>query len=283
MTVAIACTVPDAVILGVDSAVTIGDANNPIKVYEDAEKIFQLGNLPVGIAIYGAASFGVRTIGNLLREFELKNPNGVLGKNKKNIKDIVEQMRIFFTAEYTKTVVPAVEALKGVPFAQIPDTEKPGLGLVVAGFSIGTFLPEVWNILIPTHAAPDSAVLQIASGNLGSAWFASFTPVFRYIKGHDPSLLNDVIGKCEEIHGAAFTEDQKKSIRDVANKSEYQVVFNAMPVATGIEYVRFLVQLVISHHKFATGAPIVGGCPRIGFVTYRGEQFKILENEVQYA
>lgn len=38
MTVAIVCTVPDGVILGVDSAVTIGDASNPLKVYEDAEK-----------------------------------------------------------------------------------------------------------------------------------------------------------------------------------------------------------------------------------------------------
>ena len=121
MTVAIACTVPDGVILGVDSAVTIGDANNPMKVYEDAEKIFQLGSLPVGVAIYGLASFGARTIGNLLHEFELKNPSGVLGKNKRNIKEVVEQMRIFFNDEYTKTIVPAVEAEKSKPFAEIPE------------------------------------------------------------------------------------------------------------------------------------------------------------------
>jgi hypothetical protein len=283
MTVAVACTVPDGVILGVDSAVTIGEASNPMKVYEDAEKIFQLGNLPIGVAIYGLASFGVRTIGNLLREFELKNPSGVLGKNKRNIKDIVEQMRSFFTNEYMKTVVPVLEAQKGVPFAQIPVTERPGLGLVVAGFSMGMFSPEVWNVLIPINSGANSGVLSIASGNLGSAWFAACTPITRYVKGHDPELLAAVITKCEEIHGGAFTDDQKKAVQDVAAKSEYQIVFNAMPIARGIEYVRFLVQLVISHHRFATGAPIVGGCPRIGLVTYKGDEFKILESEVHHA
>ncbi len=283
MTVAVACTVPDGVVLGVDSAVTIGDASNPMKVYEDAEKIFQLGNLPVGVAIYGMASFGVRTIGNLLREFELKNPGGVLGKNRKNIKDIVEQMRLFFSNEYTKTVVPAVEAQKGVPFSQIPDDDKPGLGLVVAGFSIGMFSPEVWNLIIPAHSAPNSGVQTIPSGNLGSAWFAACTPIFRYVKGRDPVLVDAIVNKCEEIHGTPFTDEQKQSINEIADKSEYQIVFNAMPVERGIEYVRFLVQLVISHHRFATGAPIVGGRPRIGVVTYRADGFKILGDEVQYA
>jgi hypothetical protein len=283
MTVAVACTVPDGVILGVDSAVTIGDAGNPEKVYEDAEKIFQLGNRPVGIAIYGLASFGVRTIGSLLREFELKNPSGVLDENKGNIKDIVEQMRIFFSSEYTKTVVPVVEAVKGVPFAQIPDTDRPGLGLIVAGFSPGMFSPEVWNIVVPLHSAPNSGALTIGSGNLGSAWFASCTPIFRYVKGRDPALLDAIMEKCEEIHGSPFTEDQKTSVREVADKSEYQIVFNSMPLKRGIEYVRFLVQLVISHHRFAVGAPIVGGCPRVGLVTYKGEGFKILEDEVEYA
>jgi len=282
MTVAIACTVPDGVILGVDSAVTIGDASNPLKVYEDAEKIFQLGSLPVGVAIYGLASFGVRTIGSLLREFELKNPSGVLGKNKRHIKEIVEQMRLFFYSEYTKMVVPLVEAEKKKPFAEIPDNERPGLGLVIAGFSQGTFLPEVWNIVIPTNAAENSGVLTIPSGNLGSAWFASCVPIIRYIKGFDPGLLDAVVTKCEEIHGAPFSADQKKAVTDTAGKSEYQIIFNAMPVERGIEYVKFLVQLVISHHRFATGAPIVGGRPRVGLVTYKSEEFRIIGGD-EYA
>src|SRR4051812_47497102 len=69
---------------------------------------------------------------------------------------------------------------------------------------------------------------------------------------------------------------------EVADKSEYQIVFNSMPIERGIEYVKFLVQLVISHHRFSTGAPIVGGTPRVGLVTYKSEDFKILGGD-EYA
>lgn len=217
-----------------------------------------------------------------MREFELKNPSGVLTKSKSNVKAIAEQMRIFFSGEYTKTVVPAVEAEKKKPFAEIPDNERPGLGLVVAGFSHGMFLPEVWNIVIPLHAAPNSGVLTIPSGNLGSAWFASCVPIIRYIKGYDPALMGAVVSKCEEIHGAAFSDEQKKAVNEIAEKSEYQIIFNAMPIERGIEYVKFLVQLVISHHKFATGAAIVGGRPRVGLVTYKSDEFRIIGGD-EYA
>ena len=158
-------------------------------------------------------------------------------------------------------------------------TEKPGLGLVVAGFSQGSFAPEVWNIVDPIHATPNSAILSIASGVLGSSWFASYVPIFRYIKGRDPVLVEAIFKKCEEFHGSAFTDEQRKTVNEIADKSEYQIVFNAMPIERGIEYVKFLVQLVISHHRFATGAPIAGGRPRVGLVTYKSDQFRIIGGE----
>jgi hypothetical protein len=44
----------------------------------------------------------------------------------------------------------------------------------------------------------------------------------------------------------------------------------------GVEYARFLVELVTKHHRFASGAPVVGGSANIGIVTYRGDEFQIL-------
>jgi hypothetical protein len=58
MSVAVACNLSDGVIVGVDSAITIGDAAAPAKVYEDADKLFGLGDLPIGIAFYGMAALG---------------------------------------------------------------------------------------------------------------------------------------------------------------------------------------------------------------------------------
>jgi hypothetical protein len=45
----------------------------------------------------------------------------------------------------------------------------------------------------------------------------------------------------------------------------------------GVAYVKFLVEMVVNHHRFAVGAPIVGGKARIGLVTYKGEKFQFID------
>ena len=49
MTVAVSCSLADGVILGVDSAGTISDPRGILKVIENAEKLFQLVDKPVGL------------------------------------------------------------------------------------------------------------------------------------------------------------------------------------------------------------------------------------------
>jgi hypothetical protein len=63
MTVAISCNLSDGVILGVDSAVTVPVADH-VKIWENAEKLFQMGGRPIGAAIYGLAGFGDRSVGS---------------------------------------------------------------------------------------------------------------------------------------------------------------------------------------------------------------------------
>ena len=47
MTVADSCNLSEGVILGGDSAITLGSSRRVIKGYENAEKLFQLGEKPV--------------------------------------------------------------------------------------------------------------------------------------------------------------------------------------------------------------------------------------------
>jgi len=65
MTVAVACNLAEGVVLGVDSAVTIHDSQGlVVKVYENAVKLFQLGEKPIGIAAFGIGALGNRIIGS---------------------------------------------------------------------------------------------------------------------------------------------------------------------------------------------------------------------------
>jgi hypothetical protein len=275
MTFAISLNLPDGVILGVDSAVTLSGSQGVLKVFENAQKLFQLGEKPVGIAIYGLASIGNRSIGSFIREFEIMDPNNVVSQPS-SVKDIVEELRAFFYQKYVSALGPLFEKEKGKKFEEIPNAEKPILGVVVGGFSKGSYLPEVWEILIPVHDKVGSTNLPNGQGAFGSTWFALNTPIVRYVKGFDPALLNKIVEYFVKIRGMPFSEQEQKDLLSIIGSFEYAIPFASMPLQEGVAYVRFFVEMVINHHRFASGAPVVGGKARIGLVTYKGEKFQIL-------
>lgn len=277
MTVAVSCNLPDGVILGVDSAITMSDnQGRVVKVYENAEKLFQLGDNPVGIATFGMGSIGTRSIGSYIREFELEDRNNVV-TNHGDIKDTVEELRKFFQEKYHETIVPLLEHQENMEFKDIPINKKPVLGLVVGGFSQDTALSQVWLIIIPFNESLNSAQRQRAEGQFGGNWFSLYAPIFRYTKGYDQELIKELRDYFESLRGSPLTPQEETQFDNIVNKYEYRIPFAGMPIEEGIAHVRFLVEMVINHHRFVTGAPVVGGKVRIGLVTYRKEKFSILE------
>lgn len=277
MTVAVSCNLSDGVILGVDSAVSLPAPGGVAKIYENAEKLFQLGDKPIGIAVFGLATFGARSIGGFIREFEVADPNGVVTTNEVNVSDVVEELRSFFMGIYQNHIVPALESDTKKKYNEIPKDQLPVVGFVVGGFSYGAYLSEVWEILIPHHDKPGSASQKRQKGEFGTNWFATFGPIRRYILGFESDLINELVGYFEKIQGKPYKQEEIDEINNIVRKYEYQIPYGAMPIQEGIDHVRFLVELVINHHRYVIGAPIVGGDARLGMVTYRGEKFRILE------
>jgi len=277
MTVAVACNLAEGVVLGVDSAVTLGDEQgNVLKTYEHAVKLFQLGEKPIGLATYGVGALGSRIIGSYVREFEVEDPQQVVTKDA-TVKGIVEQLRLFFLKRYKNTVVPEMETWTGKKFKDIPDKDKPVLGLAVGGFSAGAYLSEVWEIRIPFHEGVHSATLWCKEGQFRPVWFALNEPIFRYEKGYDRNLVGELKKYFAQLRGSPLTRAEDRAITDILNRYEYPIPFGGMPMEEGVAYVKFVVEMVINHHRFATGAPVVGGNVQIGLVTYKGEKFQILK------
>jgi hypothetical protein len=279
MTVAVSCNLSDGVILGVDSAVSLPSQGGGVgKVYENAEKLFQLGDKPVGIAVFGGASIAKRTIGSYLREFEHKDVGGVVSDPSASMEAIAEALRSFFAALYEREVVPLVETELKKPFAEVPLEKRPAFGLVTGGFSGNAYLSEVWSVVIPHHDKPSSAQQNRGPGDFGANWFALFEPIRRYVKGYDPSLIAELEGVFVKSLGRPLNEAESKEAGAILAKYEYQVPFFAMPMKEGVDYTRFSVELVISHHRFVIGAPVVGGRARIGKVSYKEKGFQILDS-----
>jgi len=80
MSICIAFNLSDGLVMAVDSATTMSNAaGETTKVFLDADKLFQLGNLRIGIATYGVAAMEGRTIGSFIREFARWLVDFVLG------------------------------------------------------------------------------------------------------------------------------------------------------------------------------------------------------------
>jgi len=268
MSVAVLANLSDGLIIGVDSAVTYSDANGIQKVFEDGEKLFRLAG-KLGAATFGLGGLEGGSVGSFIHEFELARPEiGTLA-----IKDVAEQLRAFFFEVYVRVG----EKAYGVPFDEIPPEKKGILGLIVGGYSPGGFLSEAWEIRIPTHADPNSVRQICAPGTFLVAWFATCAPIERYLFGYDRGLLLDTSKFMEEIIGRPLTQEEIDRYTPIRDKHAYSIPVDYMPIQTGIEYVRFLVQLVIQHYRFTSTHAVVGGRDKIGVVTYKEEKFQILE------
>lgn len=278
LTVAIACNLSDGVILGVDSATSVPSPSGVMKIYESADKLFQLGARPIGVAAFGLGGILNRTIGSYLREFEHLDPNGVLNAAPATMDKVVEELRGFFYRIYMSTLAPALAQELKMPFEKIPPDKIPIIGFVVGGFSPNSYLSEVWSFVVPINDKPNTATQNRKQGDFGTNWFALFEPLQRYIKGYSQTLLDDLVGFFVNRSGkpSPLTPTEQKTLSGILAKHEYQIPYFAMPIREGIEHVRFLVSMVVNHHRYAMGAPVVGGKVNIGLVTYKGEQFKIL-------
>lgn len=262
------CNVSDGLIIGVDSAVTVSDANGIQKVFEDGEKLFQLSR-KIGVATFGVGGLEGRSIGSFVHEFELAHPE----ISTLPIADVAEQLRAFFMAVYVRFA----ESIYSLPFDQITDDRKGVLGLIVGGYSPGGFLSEAWEIRIPEHSEPNSARPICTPGNFLVAWFATCGPIERYLFGYDRGLLRDTATFVEEILGRPLSPEERNRYTPIRESYGYSIPVDYMPIQTGVEYVRFLVQLVIQHYRFTSSHPVVGGRERLGVVTYKEENFKLLE------
>jgi hypothetical protein len=244
VSVAVLLNLSDGLILGVDSAVTVFDANGISKVFEESDKLFQLGGLRVGIATYGVAGLEGRTVGSFIREIERRQSPEQPKLSELTIEQVTEEVRKFFLGVYVRHF----ETVFGAPFDQISPEKKGSLGLIVGGFSPGAFLSEVWQILIPWHDQPNTAQRIYGQGEFGSAWFATVDPIQRYIKGIDPGLLLEVLDFLKKTLGRDLSQAEADELKALFSKYECRTKIDGMPIRAGIDYVRFLVNLTINHY-----------------------------------
>lgn len=272
MSIGITCNISDGVILGADSAITIsGKALTPsgmtegvLKVYNDAEKVYQISDLPIGIVTCGIAMIGSRTFKSYINEFEYEEKKEKL--SKLNLEQICKFIYSFFMRKYEETFKKELETIHGKKYEEIPDNKKPMLGIAVAGFSPKAYLSEVWQVSIPKKEEKEAIIKLRDKGVFGTNWFGIYGSISRLIKGYDNQLLDQVIGYLVNKFKIDIDTGSKAEIKKILDQYEHKIPYNAMPLQEGVDHVKFLLDVVINETKFVIGAQICGGKVRVAVI-----------------
>ncbi len=233
MSICVSVKARDGVVLGTDSMaqVWMRDPSGQVgvaKTYSNARKLFQLGDLPVGVMSYGAANVGDRSIEGLLREFPVKRA--------RSIRTTADNLLEF------------VETVYSDAFKAAPDEQKPVVGFFVAGYSPNRRFPEEWEFVLPR----DDKVKEVRpKGLFGASWRGDTLPFTRLYFGFDPRMrqLLEEMSVSEDVRRAVFDENRFKTV----------IPYNAMPVQDAINFADFVLRTTIGYVSFQAGVPTCGG------------------------
>jgi hypothetical protein len=180
-------------------------------------------------------------------------------------------------AAYVREVVPDLERSLSRPWDQIAVPDRPEIGVVMGGFSPGVPLSEVWHIVLPDHETAGSARIQRARGDYGADGFAMDAPIRRYLRGADRGLVGELI-QFMERRSTPLSPTEYDDVSRIVDARAYLVRHDAMPLDDAVAYARFLVELAINHHRFASRDALVGGGVQIGKVDYRQGAFEVVDS-----
>jgi hypothetical protein len=261
MSVVATVKVYDGIVLGAESMTQLTAIVNGIpqliKSYENAQKLFQVGNFPIGVLTYGAGNLGRRSIESFVHEFsraeEARQAKAIKAGQVEPV-DVEQTAKRFFgfmKGQYEQA------------FGAMAPDQMPGLGFIVAGYSDGEHLASEWEFLLPQSA---ELIRVRPQDGMGASWRGVAAPFSRVMFGIDPSLEQQLAQA-----GASPAEIQR--FKTVVSGLATQVPFDGMPLQDAVGYCRFIIQTTIGWCTYAAGAALCGGPIRLATIT-RGAGFE---------
>jgi hypothetical protein len=231
VTIIASVKVRDGLILGTDSMtqVSVPGPSGPqvVKAYSNARKLFQVGELPIGVMTYGLGNVGHRSIEGLVIDFS-RTYDG-----QPAVEDIAQGLYNHVCAQYEDA------------FSDVAEPERDAVGFFVAGYSPDAPFPEEHEFVIPRDEGPSATR---GAEVFGASWRGVDAPFGRLYKGIDPRIA--------PVLRARGLSDS--DIDELVAQLETQVVYDGMPVQDAINFATYILDTTIGWSTFALGQPACG-------------------------
>lgn len=271
MTIAIALKVGDGIVLGADSAATLGAVN---KVYFNAEKISNLvKGLPLGLMVYGLGGLDRRSMSAVVKDLRERLTKGdkhwKVSKTNYTVEGVAKLVREFIYEERYQKQYPQQRPDKDGNVVPVYDA----MGLVVAGFSANVDHPEAWSMIIDDKgqcAAPQCVLHQ---HEYNAIWGGMPEALSRLMRGWSTQVRTGLI---------STGIDEQEVDKFLGSLTMEPLVYAAMPLQDAIDLVKYMAEVTIGFTRFAPGPPTVAEPIDIAAIT-KHEGFRWVRRKHYYS
>lgn len=277
MTLVVSVQCSEGIVLAADSAITVFSDQNTY-VWPHAKKLSHISKHNIGTLSFGLGAIGERNIQSLMYEFEVDYNAGCSPGCEVSVLNVSNSLHQFLNKKYTE---------------YYGDKYDPrlGLGMIIAGYSQGSFSPEQYRFMLPINKTPIPIKFP---NNVGIVFDGLPDAVYRLLYGIDSSLalalsrISLTKEQCEQIaeeldrmnYGPSreSIEDFIDKIRDGTDELEkfigwknimsYDTIVPGMPLQDGIDLATWLIESTIGRFRFAHSVPLVGGPIDIAVITH---------------
>jgi len=225
VTIVVGAASPDGIVLAADSRTTLSDGQRHRISTDAADKVFNLDS-KFGVATYGLAGIGTRTINGLMDEFIATADQ----KACSDVEQIARALGSFFHDRFIAESGP-MDASAGWP-----------LGFIVVGYD-GAGIGHVWEVGIP---GPIVANTGVNTADRGALWRGQVDVIGRLIKGVDWNALGAA--------NLAFDQPTQDSL----TRLEY-ILLHPVTLQDAADMASFLVRTTIDMQRFSDGTALAPG------------------------
>ena len=268
MTIIVTAKVNDGIVLAADSAATFSADGRPVKIYNNANKIFTLVKVwPIGAMVYGAGGIGSASVETLTKDLRkrLSDPTDAeygLDQAGYTVEDVARKARRFLFEDCYQQAYP----------------EPPAdffMGYRVCGYSANASASEVWEFMIVGANCSQPNQVQ-STQEFGLRWAGENEALDRLLLGTGGAILNFLVDM-----GYCTPETVNAAHLEIINRMGVSLVIPAMPIQDAIDVARFAVETSAKFARHGLRPETIGGPTELAAIT-KHEGFKWVSRKHYY-